>query len=201
MPISQKPRRRVKIFGLAQGTPLDRNAKTRIKAYAEAWSARARQPGQHKGPLTRAFKEVLDALLWSFHNSKDGRCFPSYQTIAAKAGCARSTVAAALKVLELSGTLSWVHRIVRIRMPERDANGRVLWRVRIIRTSNAYTFRDPQNGRNPAISTKSENPSETINQDSSLFIPVAKVDTESPLERALLSLGTLVRSKEKTQTV
>ena len=54
----------------------------RIAAYARAWSARNRRPGQHKGPITRAFLEVLQALLWGFHNSRDGRCFPSYEAIA-----------------------------------------------------------------------------------------------------------------------
>jgi hypothetical protein len=71
---------------------LDRNAKARIMVYARAWSARHRRPGQHRGPLTRATLEVLEALLWGFHNSRDGRCFPSYETIAARAQCCRDTV-------------------------------------------------------------------------------------------------------------
>ena len=82
--------RREKVFGPGRAVPLDRNAKARIMAYARAWGARHRQSGQHRGPITRAFLEVLEALLWDFHNSRDGRCFPSYETIAAKAECARS---------------------------------------------------------------------------------------------------------------
>ena len=62
---------------------------------------------KHRGPITRAFLDVLEALLWGFHNSRDGRCFPSYETIAAKAECARSTVAEALKALEWAGVLTW----------------------------------------------------------------------------------------------
>ena len=62
-------RRREKVFGPGRAVPLDRNAKARILAYARAWGARHRQPGQHKGPITRAFLEVLEALLWGFHNS------------------------------------------------------------------------------------------------------------------------------------
>ena len=69
-------RGREKVFGPGRAVPLDRNAKARIQAYARAWSGRHRQPGQHKGPITRAFLEVLQALLWGFHNSRDGRCFP-----------------------------------------------------------------------------------------------------------------------------
>jgi hypothetical protein len=56
-----------------------------------------------KGPITRAFLEVLEVLLCGFHNSRSGACFPSYEAIAAKAECHRSTVAEALKALEWAG--------------------------------------------------------------------------------------------------
>ena len=38
--------RREKLFGPGRAVPLDRNAKARIMAYARAWGARHRQPGQ-----------------------------------------------------------------------------------------------------------------------------------------------------------
>ena len=41
-------------------------------------------------------------------------CFPSHEAIAARAGCARSTVAEALKALEWAGVLTWQHRIARM---------------------------------------------------------------------------------------
>ena len=56
---------------------------------------------------------MLQALLWGFHNAASGLCFPSYEAIAEKAGCARSTVAEAIKALENAGLLTWVHRIRR----------------------------------------------------------------------------------------
>ena len=136
--------RREKVFGAGRAVPLDRNAKCRIAAHARAWSARNRRPGQHKGPITRAFLEVLHVLLWGFHNSRDGRCFPSYETIADRAGCARSTVAEALKVLEWAGVLTWQNRITRVRECCRDLFGRECWQWRVHRRSNAYAFRDPQ---------------------------------------------------------
>ena len=77
-----RSRRREKVFGPGRAVPLDGNAKARIAAYARAWSGRNRQPGQHKGPITRAFLDVLQALLWGFHNSRTGCCFPSYEAIA-----------------------------------------------------------------------------------------------------------------------
>ena len=123
------------MFGPGRAVPLDRNAKARILAYARAWGARHRQPGQHKGPITRAFLEVLEALLWGFHNARTGCCFPSYEAIAAKAECARSTVAEALKALEWAGVLTWQNRITHIVVRERDLFGRWASRRQVIRTS------------------------------------------------------------------
>jgi hypothetical protein len=86
---------------------------------------------------------VLQALLWGFHNSRSGCCFPGYEAIAGKAECARSTGAEALKVLEWAGVLSWQHRIARVQVRELDLFGRWASRWRVIRTSNAYVFPRP----------------------------------------------------------
>ncbi len=187
--------RREKVFGPGRTVPLDRNAKIRIAAYARAWSTRNRQPRQHKGPITRAFLEVLQALLWSFHNSRDGRCFPSYEAIAGKAGCARSTVAEALKALEWAGVLTWQHRLTRIRERCTDLFGRVTWRWRTIRTSNAYMFRDPKPQLAGVPASKSENPTGTQDQD--ILDPGATHarNLNSPLERALARFGAAVAAK------
>ncbi len=173
-------RRREKVFGEGRCQPLDRNAKARIMVYARAWSARHKRPGQHRGPLTRATMEVLAALLWGFHNSRDGRCFPSYETIAARAQCCRDTVYEAIRALEGAEILTWVNRLIRVQFRERDLFGKLVQRTRLIRTSNAYMFRDPlpgaaapDNGRGRpaggassfASSSKSENPPRTKNQD------------------------------------
>jgi hypothetical protein len=187
--------RREKVFGPGRAVPLDRNAKARIMAYARAWGARHRQPGQHRGPITRAFLEVLEELLWGFHNSRTGCCFPSYEAIAAKAECARSTVAEALKALEWAGVLTWVHRIARIQVRERDLFGRWASRWRVIRTSNAYVFRDPQPRPKGVPASKSENPAGTQNQeviDSSL---APACDPDSPLEQALQQLSGAIKGR------
>ncbi|SIR53365.1 MULTISPECIES: helix-turn-helix domain-containing protein [Acidiphilium] len=176
-------RRREKVFGKGRCQPLDRNAKARITVYARAWSARHKRPGQHRGPLTRAYLEVLAALLWGFHNSRDGRCFPSYEAIAERAQCCRDTVYEAIKALEAAGIMTWVNRLVRVQFREKDLFGNLVPRTRLIRTSNAYVFRDPlscashpnpvDRGRgggqkttdSVAVSSKSENPPGTQNQD------------------------------------
>jgi len=92
-------------------------------------------------------------------------CFPSYERIAEKAECARSTVAEALRVLEWAGVLTWQHRITRIRERCRDLWGHEGWRWRVIRTSNAYVFREPKAAAQAGIPSKSENPTGTQNQD------------------------------------
>jgi Helix-turn-helix domain len=74
---------------------------------------RPTEEGEHCRLVTAKAFEVLKPLLWGFHNARSGRCFPSYETIAA-AGLARSTVAEAIKALEAAGLLTWVNRLTRI---------------------------------------------------------------------------------------
>jgi hypothetical protein len=222
-------RRREKVFGEGRCQPLDRNAKARIMVYARAWSARHRRPGQHRGPLTRATLEVLEALLWGFHNSRDGRCFPSYETIAARAQCCRDTVYEAIRALEAAEILTWVNRLIRVQFRELDLFGKMALRSRLIRTSNAYTFRDPlpcaqmpqdrderagglgqcrERAETTAgkligsgsfgLSSKSENPPRTQNQD---FYPLSRAagagnsDQSGSLELALSRLKSAMEGK------
>jgi hypothetical protein len=188
--------RRQKVFGPGGAVPLDRNAKCRIAAYARTWSARNRRPGQHKGPITRAFLEVLQALLWGFHNSRDGRCFPSYERIAEQARCARSTVAEALKALEWAGVLTWQHRITRVRERCTDLFGRIGWQWRVHRRSNAYAFRDPQQQTERPSAYQSENHPGTQNQVILGSVHAPARDPGSSLERALARFGAAVAARQ-----
>ena len=212
-------RRREKIFGQGRGIPLDRNAKARIMVYARAWSARHRRPGQHRGPLTRATLEVLEALLWGFHNSRDGRCFPSYETIALRAQCCRDTVYEAIRALEAAEILTWVNRLIRVQYRELDLFGKLALRSRLVRTSNAYVFRDPLpcaphapergygagrdgQGRKEAFAvgsfaspSKSENPPRTLNQDFS-YPSTASPKPKDELTVALSRLKIAMQAKE-----
>jgi hypothetical protein len=189
-------RHREKVFGAGRQIPLDRNQKARIAAYARAWTASNRQPGQHKGPITRAFLDVLQALLWGFHNSRSGACFPSYERIAEKAACCRRTVAEALKVLEWAGVLNWQHRITRIRERCTDLFGRDSWRWRVIRTSNAYQFIDPQAERNRGVPSECKKPPGTQDQDLSKPLQAPAIDPTSPLERALARFAAAIAARE-----
>jgi hypothetical protein len=200
MPISRRRQSgRAKLFGRGHGTPLDRNAKVRIVAYAEAYTARHRQPGQHRGPITRAALDVLKALLWGFHNAHSGECFPSYETIAARAKCHRDTVAAAIKSLEAARVLTWCNRLARIETRERDLIGVMVRRRKVIRTSNAYSFRDPNPQAAARQSSKSENPTGTENQEILSLAAEPRVivlDPDDPLDLALIRLSRSIAKKE-----
>jgi CRP-like cAMP-binding protein len=165
----RQPGQREKMFGLGRPRALDRNAKVRIMHWARCL-ARRTEKGRAYGVITAKALAVLEALLWGFHNAKSGVCFPSYERIAEAAGCARSTVAQALKALEDAEILSWVHRIKRVREPCPDLLGATGWRWRVLRTSNSYAFSDPSPaGAQPNFS-KSEKETGTPNQE--FFSPI-----------------------------
>jgi hypothetical protein len=91
--------------------------------------------------------------------------------------------------------VTWQNRIARIQVRERDLFGRWASRWRVIRTSNAYVFRDPQQRPEGVPASKSENPPGTQNQeviDSSL---APARDPDSPLERALQHLGSTIKAR------
>jgi hypothetical protein len=201
LPNHLRPRRE-KVFGPARGIPLDRNAKARIKVYVQGYNARHKQPGQHHGPITRAYMQVFEALLWGFHNSRDGRCFPSYEAIADRAKCCRDTVYEAIKALEAADVLSWVNRITRELVRERDLFGHASQHWRTVRTSNAYVFRDPLPCHEGQGNSKSENPpgtqipinSVSKNQNTA---PVDNLESmDKSLLKALHRLGSAIAVKE-----
>jgi len=182
--------RRAKAFGTGRAIPLDRNAKARIWAYANGYTARHRRRGQHRGPLTRAYLDVLRALLWGFHNTHTGRCFPSYDAIAEAAKVDRATVARAITALEVGRVLSWENRLVRERIMAPGLLGPVASLVPR-RTSNAYWFYDPL--------PKSQNSPGTRNQESICFEPLPPMpalDPANPLDAVLIGLGRAVAERE-----
>jgi len=173
-------KRREKIFGHDHGRAMDRNEKARIEVYARAWSAANKKPGQHLGPLTWATLRVLNTLLWKFHNSKKGWCFPSHETIAGEARCAVSTVAKAVQALEAAGILTWAHRMLRV-----DWHGG----TKLVRRSNAYVFNEcvgnleNLSSRHKIRGSNSENRRGTPNQDSS-YIYKSEQPTDNEAVRA-----------------
>ncbi len=179
---------REKVFGAGRSIPLDRNAKARVWAYAKGWTALRRRKGQPRGPLTRAYLDVLQALLWGFHNAHTGRCFPSYERIAEVAKVDRATVARAIKELEAARVLSWENRLVRERVMVPGLFGSEASLVPR-RTSNAYWFRDP--------APKSQNATGTGLKNLSLpaeLPPPVVLDTSNPLDAVLVRLREAIKA-------
>ena len=182
--------RREKLFGDGRPRPLDRNAKARVMHYARALTHRT-EKGKAYGAITAKAYDVLEALLWEFHNARSGLCFPSYEKIADRARCARSTVAEALKALEAAGVMTWVNRLVRIRERCPDLFGNMGSRIRVIRTSNGYSFNDPKGAADRGFPCKSDFQSGTTLQDSSSSKPLPSTEEflQTELGAAWLSLG------------
>ena len=90
-------------------------------------------------------------------------------------------MAEALRALEFAGVLTWQNRIARIRERCADLFGRDGWRWRVIRTSNAYSFRDPQ-PQLAGIPCKSDQRTGTQNQEIPGYLrPVLRQRTEAQL--------------------
>jgi hypothetical protein len=113
-----------------------------------------------------------------------------------------SAVYEAIRALEAADVLTWVNRIVREQVRERDLFGNWGSRWRIVRTSNAYTFRDPLPCSEGRGVSKSENPAGTLNQDISTLkkktepSPAPLTDLGHGLLKALHGLGTAIAVRE-----
>jgi hypothetical protein len=128
--------------------------------------------------------------------SNNRRSDLSYERIAEKAGVARSTVAEAIKALEFAGVLTWQNRITRVRERCADLFGRDGWRWRVIRTSNAYVFRDPKAAETAGVPSKSDQRTGTPDQDVLNLVPARPIDPDSPLQRALARLSEVIAAKD-----
>lgn len=190
--------RRDKVFGAGRPLPLDRNAKARVMTLARALMRRT-EKGRAYGRVTAKAFAVLGALLYSFHNARSGLCFPSYESIAERAGCARSTVAEAIKALEAAGLLTWVNRLKRVAETGPGLFGQApTGRIRVLRTSNGYRFNDPgaSGAVIPTVPCKSDLRTRTINQDLISSISERR-DVASGLEAALARLAASVSAAKK----
>jgi hypothetical protein len=184
--------RREKLFGEGPRIPLDREAKVRIMHLARGLKHKT-EPGKHYGRLTGKFVDVLHAMVWLIHDGRSGQCNPAYGTIAAKAGCAPSTVGRAIRALEAVGVLSWVNRIRRVGIRERDLFGQWTMTWRVLRTSNAYVLNDPGRGSGaresagkPSKTEFRRGPPDNIKTQAATAVAL---DPTSPVDRALQRFG------------
>lgn len=123
---------------------LTREIKAQILYLAEALERRTRQPGQHGGVLKEKGLAVLRALLNQFFNKQTGECYPSYESIAAAAGCCRETVRQKLAALRAVGIIEIVRRKAVATFV--SAVSRVKFDC-AVQTSNSYVFNFPLGDR------------------------------------------------------
>jgi hypothetical protein len=186
---------------------IDGNARARLFQFAKAYNQRHKTERQHQGPITAAFWRVLNALL-EFCNKRTGACFPSYEKIAERACCKRSSVYAAIHVLERARLLTWAHGLRRERV-EHDDPARGFWKGgwRVVRTANVYRFFDPNPNaeaqQNQTQNQKSENRFGTRVQQNLMSLGTsvaAKIALKPPESRTLLevlqSLGHAIAEDE-----
>ncbi len=112
---------------------------------------RRRRKGCAYGAITAKAYQVLAALLYQFHNSKTGRCFPSYKRIAEHVGCCADTVAEAIKALEACGLLTWVNCLKRVQiegpgLPARPAPAARAFTGQAIATALSIRAKSPRCG-------------------------------------------------------
>jgi hypothetical protein len=74
--------------------------------------------------------------------------------------------------------------------------GHISWRWRVIRTSNAYVFRDQKCADCRQLSSKSENPSGTQDQEYLDPVHARARNPEGSLERALARFGAVVAARK-----
>jgi hypothetical protein len=91
------------LFGDGPRAPLDRNGRARFRFLIHA-HRRARR-------LTRAGLDVGEALVKRL--GENGRCDPSYATLAKDADCGPRTVGRSLADMRALGLLRWTRRLVR----------------------------------------------------------------------------------------
>ncbi len=109
-------------------------------------------------------------------------------------------MAEALKALEWAGVLTWQHRLTRIRERCTDLFGRVTWRWRVIRTSNSYTFRDPQAAVSRGVASKSENQTGTRVQENAELCQGSRTPLPPALQAALARFGAAIADRLLTNS-
>src|SRR4051794_36719889 len=123
------------VAGPVRFAALSRKEAAKLWHKARRWDRETRQPDRHGGIIGRTALAVLYTLAFDFLNYRTGRCDPSLDMIAHKAGCCRRAVVDALVRLRDLGLLVWQRRCEETR----DAKGRFRLRQR----TNAYGLLPP----------------------------------------------------------
>jgi len=172
---------RPKGFGLPI-RPLTREDKAKLMARARSFVKRTVK-GKAYGRISAKALQVFWVLLYQFHNSAKGACFPSYEKIMAAAGCCRDTVANAITALESCGLVAVTNRLVRFSVDD-PVSGSIVRRV--FRTSNAYLFGGGNSEITQKLSTTSKSAKQTQTEDQFSLLA---------LQESISALGKLIRKR------
>ena len=171
--------KRAKVFTDGKQTPLDRNDRARVMSLARI--------ARREGHITFSAIEILNTLLFTFANLKDGRCFTSLEKIAMAAGISSKTVSRCLPKLESLGFITWVNRITRVRERVDGLKGIYAYTWRVKRTSNSYDF--PMVAKNKAVSSDKRHFDLGTTKQDSFFDTNKHLDPNNELDQALLNFG------------
>src|SRR4051812_19348664 len=127
------------VAGPVRFAAISRKQAAKLWHEARRWDRETRRPGRHGGIIGRTALAVFYAITFDFQNYRTGRCDPSLDTIATKAGCCRRTVVDALAHLRDLGLLTWQRRCEE----DRDGDGR----FRLRQKTNAYGLLPPSQWR------------------------------------------------------
>jgi hypothetical protein len=125
-------------FAEAPVINLDRNARIRLAGKFRAVARRSwqlKQPGKHRGVITRTAAEVFLSLLYLAE--KYHRVFPSLEGLKHLAMCCRQSVVTALADLERLGFITRIRRIRRVMTPLGFTTRQI---------TNAYDVHEPKAG-------------------------------------------------------
>jgi hypothetical protein len=123
------------VAGPVRFMPISRKQAAKRWHAARKWDRETRQPGRHGGIIGRTALAVLYTITFDFLNFRTGRLDPSYDAIAAKAGCCRRAAVNAIRRLKDLGLLHWQRRCEE----HRDEAGRFRLRQR----TNTYGLLPP----------------------------------------------------------
>ncbi len=139
--------RRNAIFALRSGFDwrlLDRNQRAKLWTIAQSMERRTKESGCRNGCLGAVGLTVLNALLFRFLSSADGRCDPSFSTLQRVTGLCRQSIANAIDRLEASGLVTVTRRMIRCTERVVSAlDGREHQIVVTRQISNAYVLSNP----------------------------------------------------------
>lgn len=154
-----------------------------------AYQLAHRKRGERFGPGGALGERILRYLVAV--TGKDGRCDPTYKTIADRCKCCVSAVVATVKRLAQLGFLRWLRRYAPIASPD-------AWGPQVHQTSNAYRVEIPAAAAAILKSAKPETPDDFEAEKSAKATQLRQYENDaSGLTAALDRLGAGIERRQQ----